>query len=358
MPEIICDYKTLATLKHSWERLTAQAQSPFCSYEWTVAAAKSFYPPDSLRVVVTQTGGKVDAIAPLVVCNQKRFKHLEIAGASALDEPSVLLYAHEEVLPNLVKALVRMKLPVYLNKTVTAAPVAAQLRALARKYFSVMIARAAAPTAFVPIEGSWDEFCRSLTSRRRYDLKRAMKRANAFGEVKADVFAPRPEALETALDKAFNVEAAGWKGRGGSALCQNRPLGNFFRTYTKSACAQGILRLGFLYIDGKSVAMLIGLECHNRFWVLKVGYDEAYSRCSPGILLINASIQYAFEQKLCSYEFLGSDEQWLHMWARGNRRNHVSFGLFPPGLAGWGTLGRDVARWGAAKFRSRNAGKN
>ncbi len=346
MSEIISDPDKLSDFEQPWNRLNAQAGTPFCSYAWTQAAASAFYPPGSLRVIVAGSGDSIDAILPLVVCNRRRLRYLEIVGASVLNEPSAILYTHETALAETIRALIRLRLPVYLNKTVADTALAGRLQALARRQLSVLMPRTAAFTAFVPVNGSWDTYFQSLTSKRRYDLKRALKRAHQFGDLHIDIFAPNPDELAARLDTAFHVEAAGWKGRRGSSLLHNKPLGRFFSRYARKACAQGILRLGLLTLAGKPVAMLIGVECHQRFWLLKVGYDETYSRCSPGILLINASIQYAFERQLQSYEFLGSDEPWLHMWARGHRREHVSFGLFPPSLTAWSTLGGDIGRWG------------
>ena len=96
--------------------------------------------------------------------------------------------------------------------------------------------------------------------------------------------------------------------------------------------------------------MLIGLEYHNRFWVLKMGYDQKYSRCSPGILLINETIRYAFEHGLNSYEFLGSNEPWLRMWAKHNLRNYVSLGLYSPNIHGLAALIGDLKRFSFRKL--------
>ena len=60
--------------------------------------------------------------------------------------------------------------------------------------------------------------------------------------------------------------------------------------------------------------MHIAIVAYNSFWVLKLGYDETFSKCSPGILLAMDTIEYSFKQQLTHYEFLGSNEKWQHGW--------------------------------------------
>ena len=87
--------------------------------------------------------------------------------------------------------------------------------------------------------------------------------------------------------------------------------------------------------------MQIGLEHANRFWVLKIGYDEKWAKCSPGIQLTMETIRYAFDRGLEAYEFLGSDEPWLHAWARQSH-SYTSIGFYPLGFCGLYGLGVDV----------------
>ncbi len=96
--------------------------------------------------------------------------------------------------------------------------------------------------------------------------------------------------------------------------------------------------------------MLFGVVFQGRFWVLKIGYDEEYSRCSPGILLIHETIRYAFTNGLKSYEFLGSDENWLHMWTKDNIRRHISIGYYPFNFIGLKRLSIDLLGFAAKRL--------
>ena len=95
-------------------------------------------------------------------------------------------------------------------------------------------------------------------------------------------------------------------------------------------------------------AVQIGIEFDRRLWVLKIGYDEAYARCSPGIQLSHEMIRHAVERGLDSYEFLGAEEPWQSAWP-GNRREYVTLILLPWSTRGVWVLGIVSARNAASR---------
>src|SRR5439155_13822651 len=129
-----------------------------------------------------------------------------------------------------------------------------------------------------------------------------------------------PGELDRLLDEVFRVEAAGWKGREGTALANDSVRGMFYRRYAAAACRQGILRLCFLRIGDRVAAVQLGVESEGRFWLHKIGYDEAFAKCSPGMLLLRDTIRYAASRSLRSYEFLGarSEEHTSELQSRGH----------------------------------------
>jgi len=75
------------------------------------------------------------------------------------------------------------------------------------------------------------------------------------------------------------------------------------------------LHLFFLKVDEQTVAVQFTVAHANRLWIYKVGHDEAWSWCSPGVLLMHQVVKFCFEKGMTGCEFLGSDEPWLHIWA-------------------------------------------
>ena len=74
------------------------------------------------------------------------------------------------------------------------------------------------------------------------------------------------------------------------------------------------VRIVFLKLNDKRIAMQIAIEYNSKYWLLKIGHDEKYNWLSPGVVLINETIKHAYKSGLSGYEFLGTDEDWLRAW--------------------------------------------
>jgi hypothetical protein len=87
----------------------------------------------------------------------------------------------------------------------------------------------------------------------------------------------------TAVEDFLRLEAAGWKGAGGTAM-QTAGQGDAFRAICERYAAAGRLQLLSLEA-GRPVAMLCNLGMGNELFNLKVTYDEELRRYAPGIQL-------------------------------------------------------------------------
>ena len=94
----------------------------------------------------------------------------------------------------------------------------------------------------------------------------------------------------------------------------------------------------------------------GRWWVLKIGYDERWAEHSPGIQLMWDVLREAFEQRLTSFEMLGSAEPWLTIWTR-EQRTYRTLAFYPYNGRGMVALSADIMRAFAQRARSKLAGK-
>ena len=200
----------------------------------------------------------------------------------------------------------------------------------------------------IPLDQSWLEPERHLNAGRRSDLRRARRIAESFGPVCYEILSPTPAELPSLLEEALRVEAASWKGQDQSALMHDPVRGPFYRHYAALAGEQGILRLCFLRLGEQIAAMQFAVEYGNALWLLKIGYDEKFARCSPGSLLMVETIRYAAKRGLRSYEFLGTAAPWTRVWTT-LERPCVSVWAYPAKLRGVSALAIDAAT--AAKRR-------
>lgn len=294
--------------------------------------------------------GAVVGIAPLVRTSRFGSERLELLGTAILVEPSGILYCHQEALTDLLKAILSMRKPLLFNGLLTDALETLHLKNSGRSPMAYSRSRPSA-SPWIPINCSWEKFSSTIASSWRSNLRRAQRRAEEFGTVQFEMISPDPASLEHSLAEVFRVEAASWKSRTGTALEIEGPLKHFFQIYAKSAAGNGTLRLAFLRINGKSVAAQLLVECANRLWVLKVGYDESYARCSPGILLMHRVLQYAFEKPYEALELLGANESWLHIW-NPQVHMHESYRRYPYSPVPMVSLGLELSVVTAKKIRT------
>ena len=158
-----------------------------------------------------------------------------------------------------------------------------------------------------------------------------------------EILSPTTKDVEPAVREAYAVEASSWKGQEKTAMALHPRRGEFYRRYAAAAAQQGILRVCFLRIGGEPAAMQLAVVSDHRFWLLKIGYNHKFSRCSPGTLLMSEAIRYAAQCGLRSFEFLGVDEPWISAWTPLTHRC-VSVRAYPYGIRGALAVARDLTK--------------
>jgi len=101
----------------------------------------------------------------------------------------------------------------------------------------------------------------------------------------------RGKAALDALDAFLTLEAAGWKGEAGTAIACLPEDAAYFRKLAELFAAADGLQIDTLLLDGQVLAMGLFLESGNRRHFLKIAYDEAQGRHSPGRTLTIAMLQ-------------------------------------------------------------------
>jgi len=347
---VVRSCSALEALAPEWDTLAKSIALPMLSHAWVLSCAETLYQQDELYIITVLVGGVLAAVAPLVAVDHAGAKRLELIGGSHLYEPSGLLYSTGEALDALVRAIVSVRKPIVLSRIPSQSPIISRFRSLAGVRGLVVVGPVAGTIA-VPISSGWAEYLAGLPSRRRYDLRRAKHRAEEAGKIAVRIHSPRPEEVDELFAELVRIESAGWKARNGSSLSQRHGLRRFFSHYATRASRSGILRIGFLDVDGHAVAAQLSVEYADRLWVLKIGYDEAWRRCSPGWQLLAETMRYAFDRKLKSYEFLGSDEAWLHGW-RTEGTGLSTLACYPSSVSGAYGLAADTAQRVLAKAAS------
>ena len=340
---LISDFASFDALRNDWDLLAMPRNNPLLGFDWFHACAHELHSEADLNVItLTDTSGTICGIAPLAKSRRRGTHWLEILGASTLFEPTGLLYRDFDALSSLYRMLAHQQYPILISRLWEPQDAGGIIRQ--RPGLSgLWIKRNCTGSGILDIQSDWGSYYESLSSQRRYDYRRAIKRTRAFGGEQYSVVTPSPELLDQTLDTAFGIEENSWKGKQGSSILSRPRIRSFIRRYASSSAESGQLRLFFLHLGDRPAAMAICIQYGNALWFIKIGYDENFKTCSPGMLLMMHAVKYGFEQGLSRIEFLGSYEPWLSVWTK-NIRAYSMLLHYPPNIHGIRTFSGDLIK--------------
>ena len=140
-------------------------------------------------------------------------------------------------------------------------------------------------------------------------LGRRRRRLEELGPVAFGVATDGAE-LDAAVEAFLSLEAAGWKGRRGTALA-SRPQGAALARDLFARAGDGVSgRADILTLDGRPIAVGLSMIVGGTAHLWKAAYDESLARVAPGLLLeheiVRAFHVTAFAERLDSAAPAGS----------------------------------------------------
>jgi CelD/BcsL family acetyltransferase involved in cellulose biosynthesis len=321
--------------------------------EWAAAWSQAYGTTYRLDPSLTERASG-EAILPLVR-HRRRPWRLEMLSARELGEPMDVLAADAAAVESLLTDLARQRQSLDLRRVPAESRLVPAVRRAYRGRGAVVV-RPSDGSPTMAIDPTWAEPERHMSKRRRQDLRRAARRAEELGTVTYDLGDASGADLDGRLDDFVAVEAGGWKTRAGTALACQPEQRLFFRTYAHEMARQGLLRLSFLRIGGEVAAAQYAVQHADRLWLLKIGYDERFARCSPGTLLLLRSVSGAAAEGTRSVEFLGRSEPWTARWTTDERPYvHVlAYARRPSTVL---CVGEDAFRYARVVAQKRRAGR-
>ena len=324
-----------------WSNIRSSDRTPMQHYIWNEACFATMYDSASALILMTDGG-----IAPFV--RKGLLPTLCLAGAEELAEPSEPHYRDEQSAARLADAVLKQGLPVRLGQPPADTPFTEAFLAGARKS-GFVLTDATEGSPFLDLTDGWEDPLARFTSRRRSDFRRMLRRAEEEGAVAYEFHAPKPDEALPLLRRAIEVESRSWKSRAGTSLADNAVQRKFFEHYARLASAEGIFRIELMKIGDVDVAAQIAAECDDSLWLFKIGYDEAYSRCSPGQLLMMESISRSARRGLKRYEMLGKAAEWTRFWTQ-DERPRMKLRYYPRNAIGVAALAKDAAVLGIKRI--------
>jgi hypothetical protein len=131
-----------------------------------------------------------------------------------------------------------------------------------------------------------DEYLReALGSHHRREYRRLWRRLANRGSLAYGI-SRSPDDVRRRFEDFLTLEAAGWKGRRGSAMAVDRYQAAFAREAVNSLAERDLVRIHTLDLDGSTIAALVVFVESGEAWTWKTAFDERFSEFSPGTLLM------------------------------------------------------------------------
>lgn len=122
----------------------------------------------------------------------------------------------------------------------------------------------------------------TIRGKKRKEYRRQWRRLAEQGDLRIEVVRDAAEAGPwTAAFLA--LEAAGWKGEGGTSLSDDPAAAAWFAEAMPAAAADGLLTGLSLTLDGRQIAALVILRGGDGAFTFKTAYDESLAEYSPGV---------------------------------------------------------------------------
>lgn len=148
---------------------------------------------------------------------------------------------------------------------------------------SVISGRTRAGVVIDPASGNVNVL--PLSNKKRKELRRLRRRLTEQGAVTLTAHSEAGDRGDAAM--AFlELEQAGWKGRGKTAMALDADNTRLFNAYTLETARPVEVIIHALCVDGAPIAMFITLVSGKAAFLWKTAFDEAFYAYSPSGLLI------------------------------------------------------------------------
>jgi len=154
------------------------------------------------------------------------------------------------------------------------------------------------------LPAGWDRYLNDLDVQQRHEVRRKLRRLEEAGR-----FAYRsvdaPEAIDAAMEVFLHLFMIS---RPDKNAFMTAAMEAFFRSLARSMALRGLVRLGFLDIDGAPAAAVMCFEYRGTVYLYNSGFDPRFRHLNAGLLCKVLSIRDSIERGKKVYDFLKGAE--------------------------------------------------
>ena len=159
---------------------------------------------------------------------------------------------------------------------------------------------------YIPLPASWDEYLASLSSSRRYFLRRTMRAITKWGGNELTVTrASDLNQLANGIEILIDLHGQRWRSQGRPGMFASEKFTRFHRTIMPRLFEQGQLDLFWMSKGDQPLVAAYNIVWNDTVYFYQSGrYPDVPSKIRLGIAIHVHAIQYAIECKRKKYDFM------------------------------------------------------
>jgi CelD/BcsL family acetyltransferase involved in cellulose biosynthesis len=338
--QILTEEFQLDQLENVWNKLLERSGSNtiFLTFEWISTWWKNFGAHHRLFIALVRKENEVIGIFPLMITQREFFSQLAFISNKITDYKDFIIDAEQDrahVILSALKALFKaggwdfLVLNGFPEDSINWSAFQLALSGLSSQR---SIWREANVGPYIPVEGSWENYWKSLKKSFRADTSRQLNRlSKEFGnfflgkEIDAN-------DIDRLIDQIISWNARKYRIVKGQDCVFDEPVTrNFYKDFAKRAFPLGWLSIPVLYLHNQMAGAFLCFQYARKFFHVISAYDECFSKYSPGRILLVHLIRNAFDRELSEFDFLTGQESYKYDF-KPRERKLFTVGLFQKGV--------------------------
>jgi hypothetical protein len=317
--------------RDAWNSLAARApqQLPMLSHAWTATYLEKALPPGSRwACFFAYRGPELAAVLPVVTRQVTRFGVGALALTTPRDEHTQigdLLFASiddVDAVPAVLSAVTRE----FPNAPYLEINRFSECSALLPALRSEMLPgphtwHADSFGAYLPVPADFASYRNGLSRNFRNNLNKA---TNKVAQLRDVAFRFSGTRTHEDFTEFLAVEASGWKGQAESAIAKSPQQVEFYATLVRRLDEIGWLEWQFMTGDGCTLAVNLAIRMPQSVILWKLGYNDAYSRCSPGSILLEELVKREVAARKIEEINLTTNQPWYDNWEMRRRTYYTA----------------------------------
>ena len=311
----------LAALEQEWRALEQSTPLPFyASWRWHHAWLSTLEPePEKIQFAVLRENGRCAGILPLLPNSDasRRWQPalLEVPRRTGMDLCTPIMASGKSLAdwwPTLRKTLKQAGHRAFIIR-MTGVPLEPERLAPLRQMASRKILRVQNHSCWIDCRRSHADVSSRYSTRLRKILRRGERKLAAAGQL---TFTPYhgQQAIDEAYPIFLRLEASGWKGKSGTALALDDRSRRFHETFLFAEETLPELRINLLHAGEHAVAGQLCITRHGIVSVLKITYDQSWSKASPGSVMMDRLLrQSCADPEIHAMSFI-TGQRWMDEW--------------------------------------------